>query len=157
MGRSTKAVRHRRVFTAEFKLGAVRRMQERCGHGVSLPRRIAREGVAMSDKYAVIDAHRPTYAVQLMCDTLDVAPSGYDAAQQRPPSARAVADDALRVHVRAQFRASGETYGAPRPRANPQASGQRVAKKRIAPLLGFAQCGPESVVNDPACNPLVNR
>lgn len=36
MGRSTKAVRHRRVFTAEFKLEAVRRMEERRGHGVSL-------------------------------------------------------------------------------------------------------------------------
>lgn len=42
MGRSTKAVRHRRVFTAEFKLEAVRRMDERRGRGVSLAA-IARE------------------------------------------------------------------------------------------------------------------
>jgi putative transposase len=89
----------------------------------------------MSDKYAVIDAHRPTYSVQLMCDALAVAPSGYYAAQQRPPSARAVADDALRVHVRAHFRASGDTYGAPRVHAELKAQGQRVAKKRIARLM----------------------
>ena len=89
----------------------------------------------MSDKYAVIDAHRPTYSVQLMCDALDVAPSAYYAARQRPPSARAVADDGLRVHVRAQFRASGDTYGAPRVHADLKASGHCVAKKRVARLM----------------------
>lgn len=89
----------------------------------------------MSDKYAVIDAHRPTYPVQLMCDALGVAPSGYYAAQQRAPSARARADDALREQVRAQFRASGETYGAPRVHADLHAAGQRVAKKRVARLM----------------------
>lgn len=36
MGRSSKAVRHRRVFTAEFKLEAVRRMEEQRSRGVSL-------------------------------------------------------------------------------------------------------------------------
>ena len=36
MGRSNKPVRHRRVFTAEFKLEAVRRMEEQRGRGVSL-------------------------------------------------------------------------------------------------------------------------
>lgn len=42
MGRSSKAVRSRRVFTAEFKLQAVRRMEERRGHGVGLAA-VARE------------------------------------------------------------------------------------------------------------------
>ena len=42
MGRSSKAVRHRRAFTAEFKLEAVRRMEERRGHGVSVAA-VARE------------------------------------------------------------------------------------------------------------------
>jgi transposase len=36
VGRSSKAVRSRRVLTAEFKLEAVRRMEERRGLGVSL-------------------------------------------------------------------------------------------------------------------------
>lgn len=89
----------------------------------------------MSDKYAVIDAHRSSYSVQLMCDALDVAPSGYYAAQQRPPSAHAVADDALRLEVRAQFRASRATYGAPRVHADLKARGHRVAKKRVARLM----------------------
>jgi putative transposase len=89
----------------------------------------------MSDQYAVIDAHRSTYSVQLMCDALEVAPSGYYAAKQRPRSARAVSDDALRMHVRARFRASRETYGAPRIHADLKASGQRVAKKRVARLM----------------------
>jgi transposase len=42
MGRSSKAVRSRRVFTAEFKLEAVRRMEERRGRGMSLAA-VARE------------------------------------------------------------------------------------------------------------------
>ena len=42
MAKSSKIVRHRRVFTAEFKLEAVRRMEERRGRGVSLAA-IARE------------------------------------------------------------------------------------------------------------------
>lgn len=89
----------------------------------------------MSDKYAVIDAHRPTYSVQLMCEALGVAPSGYYAAQQRSPSAHALADNALRLEVRAQFHASRETYGAPRVHADLKARGHRVAKKRIARLM----------------------
>lgn len=36
MGRSSRTVRQRRVFTAEFKLEAVRRMEEQRGRGVSM-------------------------------------------------------------------------------------------------------------------------
>lgn len=89
----------------------------------------------MSDNYAVIHAHRRTYSVQLMCDALDVAPSGYYAAQQRPPSEHAVADDVLGRAVGMQFCASGETYGAPRVHADLKARGLHVAKKRVARLM----------------------
>ncbi len=89
----------------------------------------------MSEKHAVIQAHRSHYPVPLMCKALGVAVSGFYAAQGRPPSTRAATDAVLRVHVRAQFAASGETYGAPRVHADLQASGQRVAKKRVARLM----------------------
>lgn len=89
----------------------------------------------MSEKHAAIAAHRDQYAITLMCTALGVTPSGFYAAQRRPPSARAVADDALRPQIRAQFRASGDTYGAPRVHADLRAAGQRVAKKRVARLM----------------------
>ncbi len=51
----------------------------------------------MTTKYAVIAAHRVEYAVTLMCGALGVSPSGFHAAQRRPPSPRAAADEAVRV------------------------------------------------------------
>lgn len=92
----------------------------------------------MKDKYAVIAAHRDTYAVTLMCRALDVAPSGFHAAQartRRPPSARAQRDEALRVAVRAAHAASHRRYGAPRVHRALQAQGTRVAKKHVARLM----------------------
>lgn len=89
----------------------------------------------MSEKHAAIAAHRGTYPVRVMCDALDVAVSGYYAAQRRPPSPRAVADHVLREQLRAQFTASRETYGAPRLHAELTARGQAVAKKRVARLM----------------------
>lgn len=92
----------------------------------------------MSDKYAAIQAHRDEYPVQLMCDALGVSESGfYDAVarQSAPPSARAVADERYRVHVRAAHRKSHGRYGAPRVHAELKAQGERLAKKRVARLM----------------------
>lgn len=90
-------------------------------------------------KYACIRQYREVYPVRLMCRALDVSPAGYYAAQQRTtrgPTARAQRDAVLGVHVRAAHAASHGTYGAPRIHAELQAQGLRVAKKRVARLLG---------------------
>lgn len=89
----------------------------------------------MSDKYAVIAAHREDYPVTLMCAALDVSPSGFYAAQDRPPSARATADAGLLVQVRAAHRKSHRRYGAPRVCHALRAQGVRVATKRVARLM----------------------
>ena len=89
----------------------------------------------MSDKYALIAAHQAQYPVALMCRALAVAPSGFYAAQRRAPSARATADEALRVHVRAAHTQSRRTYGAPRVHQELRAQGTRVARKRVARLM----------------------
>lgn len=92
----------------------------------------------MSDKYAAISAHRAQLPVRLMCEALGVSVSGYYDALAReaaPPSAHAVVDERLRVHVRAVHRKSRGRYGAPRVHEELKAQGQRVAKKRVARLM----------------------
>lgn len=92
----------------------------------------------MKEKYAVIEAHRDQYPLALMCRTLGVQRSGFYAARARaagPPSARAAADEALLVDVRAAHSKSDRRYGAPRVHAELQAQGRRVAKKRVARLM----------------------
>lgn len=92
----------------------------------------------MREKYAVIAAHRQHYPVALMCAALAVSPSGFYAAHARPrraPSARVVADEALRLEVRAVHTKSRHTYGAPRVHQELRAHGTRVARKRVARLM----------------------
>lgn len=89
----------------------------------------------MKAKYAVIAAHRDQYPLALMCTALGVSPSGFYAAQRRPPSARAQADERLRVEVRAAHTKSRRRYGAPRVHRELQAQGTPVGKKRVARLM----------------------
>jgi len=97
----------------------------------------------VSDKYAAIQAHRGQFPVRLMCTALDVSVGGYYEAvarqavarQAAPPSARAVADERLRVHVRAAHRKSRGRSGAPRVQRELRAQGIPVATKRVARLM----------------------
>lgn len=89
----------------------------------------------MSEKYVLIAAHRDDYAVTIMCAALAVSTSGFYSAQDRPPSARATADAALLVQVRAAHRKGQRRYGAPRVHRRLRADGVRVAAKRVARLL----------------------
>ena len=70
-----------------------------------------------------------------MCRVLGLSTSGYYAWLERPPSARARRDAALRVQVRESWEASRRTYGRPRIHADLIARGERVAPKRIARLM----------------------
>lgn len=86
-------------------------------------------------KYACIARHEREHAVRLMCRVLAVAPSGFYRWRARGPSARATADAALLLRVRAVHRKSTETYGAPRIHRDLQGEGVQVGKKRIARLM----------------------
>ena len=89
----------------------------------------------MSDKYAVIAAHRPTYPVRWMCDALGVSVGGFYDAQRRATTARAAADERLRVAVRAAHRKSKGRYGAPRLVRELRDAGTRVGQRRVARLM----------------------
>jgi transposase InsO family protein len=89
----------------------------------------------MSDKYAAIHAERARFPVRLMCAALGVSPSGYYAARQRVPSARAHGDARLRLVVRTVFRETRGRYGAPRIHDELTAAGERTSEKRVARLM----------------------
>jgi putative transposase len=93
----------------------------------------------MSDKYAVIAAHRTEYPIVLMCRVLSVSRAGYYAAQHRPPSARAAADAQLTVLITTTFTQCQRRYGAPRIHRALRAKGTRVSAKRVARLMRRAQ------------------
>jgi putative transposase len=84
-------------------------------------------------------ANQAVHSVRAMCRALDVSPSGYYAAQRRPPSQRAVVDDELRSQIRVIHDESRGTYGMPRIHAELAAGGVHVGRKRVARLMRLEQ------------------
>ena len=76
--------------------------------------------------------------VATMCRVLGVSRSGYYAARQRPPSARAQDDAALTERIREIHTRSRETYGSPRIHAELRYEGVHVGRKRIERLMRAA-------------------
>ena len=70
-----------------------------------------------------------------MCRLLGVSRSGYYAWRQRPPSARARADQGLSQRIREIHEQSRGTYGTPRIRAELRDAGVACSRKRVARLL----------------------
>jgi len=73
--------------------------------------------------------------VRVLCRLLGVSASGYYEWLGRPPSARAAADAALIVEIKARHERSRGTYGVPRIHADLAADGIRVGRKRVARLM----------------------
>ena len=89
----------------------------------------------MSDKYAVIAAHRREFHVTMMCRVLAVSPSGFHAAQKRALSARTKADVVLLGKVRATHTKSRQRYGSPRITRQLRRAGERVSAKKVARMM----------------------
>ena len=85
--------------------------------------------------YAYIDEQRVTASVVRLCHALGVSTSGYYARRQRGSSRRAVANEALLVHLRAIRVETHETYGSPRMHAELVARGQTCSVNRVARLM----------------------
>jgi len=89
-------------------------------------------------KYAYIAQQRHQFPVALMCRVLAVSRSGFYAAQHRPTSARAEADQRLHVEIGAIQRQSRNTYGRPRVHAELRARGMRCGRTRVERLMRAA-------------------
>jgi transposase InsO family protein len=60
---------------------------------------------------AYIDAHKERFGVEPICEQLPIAPSTYYAAKSRPPSARAIRDEALKPAIERVYRDNFSVYG----------------------------------------------
>jgi putative transposase len=60
-------------------------------------------------KFGFVAKHRGVWPVRWLCEALGVSRSGFHAWLARPPSARALADEALTARVRASFAATEPT------------------------------------------------
>jgi transposase InsO family protein len=111
-------------------------------------------------RFRFIAAEKEHSPITLLCRTLRVSRSGYYAWRERGPSARACADEQLTEQIVVVHERSRGTYGAPRVHAHLRATGQRVARKRVARLMSRAGlCGQHrrrrvrTTVADPAATP----
>lgn len=98
-----------------------------------MPRK--QETSAVRRKYEFIKANRKEHSVQMMCELLDVAPSGYYAWLSKPVSDRAQEDKRLLGLIRASFEASQGVYGAPRVFLDLREAGETCSKHRVARLM----------------------
>lgn len=86
-------------------------------------------------KYAFIAAHRTQFQVKRMCRVLGVTRSGFYAWQDRPPSERAQANQALLARIRTVYQASDQTYGSPRVQRDLHQQGVVCGHNRVARLM----------------------
>lgn len=80
-------------------------------------------------------ANRADFPVAMMCRALGLSTSGYYAWLERPPSARAIANAALRRRMREIHAFSRGSYGKPRMYAELRDEGLRVNHKRVTRLM----------------------
>jgi len=85
--------------------------------------------------YAFIKTHQAEFPVQVMCQVLDVAPSGYYEWCHHPLSNRAQEDARLLRLIRASFTASHGIYGAPRVFLDLREAGETCSKHRVSRLM----------------------
>ncbi len=82
-----------------------------------------------------MEAEKANFPVAVLCRLLGVSRSGYYAWRQRPPSARARADQGLSRRIREIHEQSRGTYGTPRIWAELHHAGVACSRKRVARLL----------------------
>ncbi len=93
-----------------------------------------------------IDVHRDRFGVEPICRVLQVAPSTYYAHKARPPSARAVRDQQLKVEIKRVWDANFQVYGAEKIWRQLGREGIAVGRDRVARLM--SALGIRGVVRD---------
>jgi putative transposase len=82
-----------------------------------------------------VDAYRDRFGVEPICRTLQLAPSTYWSAKRRPPSARSIRDEELKVEILRVFDENFGVYGAPKIWAQLNREGITVARCTVERLM----------------------
>lgn len=82
-----------------------------------------------------INAHRERFGIEPICRTLQFAPATFYAAARRPPSARTLREDELRIEVRRVWSENRRVYGADKVWAQLNREGIRVARCTVERLM----------------------
>lgn len=96
-------------------------------------------------RFRFVEAHRTTATVKRLCELVKVSRTGFYAWSKRPPSPRAVANEAVLAEIVDIHTRSRGTYGAPRIEGQLRRRGFCVNHKRVARLM--AQNGLIGVTN----------
>lgn len=88
--------------------------------------------------FRFIAAEKTSYPISLMCRVLGVSRSGFHAWEQRPASARALADAQLSERIREIYARSRDSYGARRIYLDLRDEDVRVGRKRVERLMRAA-------------------
>lgn len=86
-------------------------------------------------KYAWIDGHRDSFALEALCGTLDVSASGFAAWKRGGSVKRWLTDAQMLVLIRAIFAESDGNYGSPRVYREIKARGLPGSRERVARLM----------------------
>ena len=111
------------------------RGDERVEHGEVMSGLLVADEEEERVKFALIDAEKAQWPVEVQCAVLGVSRSGYYAWKDRPEAPRAAEDAELVVEIKAAHKAGRGNYGSPRVHRELRAKGRRVGKKRVARLM----------------------
>ncbi|TDD27333.1 IS3 family transposase [Nonomuraea terrae] len=100
----------KRIAELEREVRELRRANEILKAASAFFRQRTRPSTAQMN--AFIDAHRDRFGVAPICRALQVAPSTYYAARNRPPSVRAVRDEHLKTEIARIYQDNYSCYGA---------------------------------------------
>jgi putative transposase len=85
---------------------------------------------------AYVDANRDRFGVEPICQVLPIAPSTYYAAKRRPPSARELRDEELKVEIHRVHKDNFGVYGARKVWRQLRREGTVVARCTVERLMG---------------------
>ena len=137
--------KHRRTFTPEFKVQAVKFVTEQ-GRSVAEVARdldlsesdgLLRQGVVM--RYGFVERHRGRWPVRLMSRVLGVSPGGYYGWRGGPASRTAPRRVALVVAIQAVHGGAKAHYGSPRVHSELVVRGQRCCENSVANPMGVSR------------------
>jgi putative transposase len=82
-----------------------------------------------------VDEHASSFGIEPICRILEIAPSSYYAARNRPPSARSRADEELKPKITAIHAENFAVYGAYKVWRALRRGGENVGRDRVARLM----------------------